>query len=359
MKKIFLTVLISSAAFAQNKLEEVASFGKNQPIGVTVETATNRLFVSFPHNEPFLYGLTEIKNGVREPYPDTSWNQYNPEAYNSHFYNVQDLYADDKGYLWMLDSKPSGAASVFGDDGKKEEGKFKLVKIKLANNTVERIYHFSGLNKVKSGLNDIRVDTDKNLAYLSDPGQAAIIVLNLETDTIRVVLEKKYSTTIEPAFVLEIEGVKMIDEKGNPFKSNVNGIALTKDNKYFYYKPINKNELFRIETKYLADASLSEKELNGKVERIANTGVTHGLVCDKKGNVYFGSSPEHSIKYVSPDGKVHTLVTDDRIIWPDSFGVGSNNYLYFSCAQLNRIPKWNNGTDRVDYPFRVFRVKMP
>lgn len=358
MRSVFLFLLITVSAFAQNKLQEVASFGHNQPIGVAVETKTNRLFVSFPHGEPFLYGLTEIKDGKRVPYPDFAWNEYKPEAYDSHFLNVQDLYADDKGCLWVLDSKPSGSASVFGDDGKKEEGKFKLLKIKLADNSVEKVYYFGRLDKTKSGLNDVRIDTARNLAYLSDPALKAIIILDLATDKVRVALQNDNSTTADAGYILKMDGVEMRDQKGNPFKSDVNGIALTKDNKYFYYKPINKDALYRIETKFLADAKLSPEALSKKVETVANAGVTHGLECDAKGNIYFGNSPEHSIKYVSPDGKLHTLVKDDRIIWPDSFGVGSDSYLYFSCAQLHRLPKWSGGKDRVEYPFRVFRVKL-
>ncbi|KOS07356.1 gluconolactonase [Flavobacterium akiainvivens] len=357
MKNIILTILITTSAFAQNKLEAVGVFEGRQPIGVAVDTESNRVFVSFPHNEPFKYGLAELGK-IEIPYPDEKWNHYTGADDDAHFYNVQDLYADDKGYLWVLDSKPSGGASVFGDDGKQEEGKFKLVKIKLSDSKVEKVYRFGGLNKVKSGLNDVRVDTQRNLAYLSDPAQKAIVVLDLATDTVRLALQNHASTTATPGYVLNIDGVDMKDEKGNPFKSDVNGIALTKDNKYFYYKPINHNNLYRIETQYLADATLSAEALGSKVETVADVGVTHGLECDAKGNIYFGDSPNHSIKYVSPNGKVHTLVKDSRIIWPDSFGIGSNGYVYFSCAQLNRLPKWNNGKDRVERPFRVYRVKM-
>lgn len=358
MKNIFLSLLISSTAFAQ-KLEEVAAFGKNQPIGVAVETTTNRVFVSFPHNEPFLYGLTEIKDGKRTAYPDAGWNWYVPTQPDTHFYNVQDIYADDKGYLWVLDSKPAGAAALTSTGAAETEGKFKLIKIKLSDNKVEKVYTFGGLDKAKSGLNDIRVDTSRNLAYLSDPAQKAIVVLDLATDKVRLALQNDASTTALEGYILKIEGREMRDEAGKPFSSDVNGIALTKDNKYFYYKPINQDKLFRIATQYLADTKLSAEALSKKVETVANAGVTHGLECDAKGNIYFGNSPEHSIKYVSPDGKLHTLVTDNRIIWPDSFGVGSDGYLYFSCAQLNRLPKWNAGTDRVQYPFKVFRVKLP
>lgn len=358
MKNIFLSLLISSTAFAQ-KLEEVAAFGKNQPIGVAVETTTNRVFVSFPHNEPFLYGLTEIKDGKRVAYPDTGWNWYVPKEYDTHFYNVQDIYTDDKGYLWVLDSKPAGNAALTSTGAAEKEGRFKLVKIKLADNKVEKIYNFGGLDKAKSGLNDVRIDTGRNLAYLSDPAQNAIVVLDLTTDKVRIVLQNDVSTVINEGYILKIDGREMRGEDGKPFSSAVNSIALTKDNKYFYYKPINQDKLYRIATQYLADAKISADALSKKVEKIADAGVTHGLECDAKGNVYFGHSPSHSIKYVSPDGKVNTLVTDNRIIWPDSFGIGSDGYLYFSASQLNRLPKWNGGTDRVQYPYRVFRVKMP
>ncbi|MFP5437426.1 MAG: SMP-30/gluconolactonase/LRE family protein [Bacteroidia bacterium] len=359
MRKIILSLMISASAFAQNKLEEVISFGKNQPIGVAVDYTTNRLFVSFPHSEPFLYALTEIKDGKRVAYPDTAWNWYLPNQYDTHFYNVQDLYADGKGYLWVLDSKPSGSASVFGDDGKKEEGKFKLVKINLKTNKAEKTYFFGGLDKTKSGLNDVRVDTQRNLAYLSDPAQKAIVVLDLATDSVRLALQNDASTTAETGYVLKIDNIEMKDENGNPFKSDVNGIALTPDNTYFYYKPINKDALFRIETKYLADAALSARELSAKVETVTTqAGLSHGLECDAKGNIYYGHSPSHSIRYVSPDGKVHTLVTDERLMWADSFGIGSDGYLYFSVVQLNRIAKWNKGQDKVNYPFRVYRMLL-
>lgn len=358
MKKIILAIIIAAPAFAQTPhLEEVASFGRNQPIGVAVQTVTNRLFVSFPHNEPFLYAVTEIINGKRKTFPDEEWNRQGTDA--RHYNNAQDMYADDRGYLWVLDSKPAGNASVFGDGSTEKAGEFKLIQFDLATNKEKKVYFLNGLPKVKSGLNDVRIDTGKQLAYLSDPGLKAIVVLDLKTDTMRIVLQDDPSVTATKGYTLKLDGVTMTDDKGKPFSSDVNGIALTKDNAYLYYKPINHEWLYRIETKYLADAAIPATELSGKVERVAKTGVTHGLECDAKGNIYYGDSPNHSIKYVSPDGVIHTLVNDDRIIWPDSFGVGSDGFLYFSCAQLNRLPKYNNGEDKVAYPFRVFRVKMP
>lgn len=336
---------------AAAELIEVAAFGKNQPIGLTVSPASNRVFVSFPHKQPFLYALAEIVDGKRIPFPDEAWNQFNPDDPASHFVNVQDLYADRRNQLWVLDSSPAGSAS--------KEGKFKLVRIDLATNKVLRSYRFEDLPKEKSGLNDVRVDHSHHLAYLSDPSLKAIVVLDLGTGKSRVVLKDDPSTVADPNFILHLDGKDVVGQAGNAFVSNVNGIALSPDERYFYYHAINRTVLFRIETKFLADPALQPEALSAKVERVAENGVSHGMIAGPDGSIYSTHSPDHSIRYVTPDGKVHTLVTDERLSWPDSLGIGDDGYLYLTAAQLNRQPGWNHGEDRVDYPFRAYKVRLP
>ncbi|OWK69167.1 major royal jelly family protein [Pedobacter sp. AJM] len=357
----FISILFNTKIMAQeSKLMEVASFGKYQPIGVTVSAKTNRLFVSFPKREPYLYGLTEIVNGERKPFPDEEWNKTDTINMRNHFVSVQDLYADEKNFLWVLDSRPGGSASIFGSDqAQKKEGHFKLLQINLADNKVVNVYHFDDLPKDKSALNDIVVDHDKQLAYLSDPGLSAIVVLELKTGKSRTVLQKDTATLANPGFILHLDNRDVVDHAGKPFTSNVNGIALTHDNPYFYFRAINQTKLYRIKTEYLADTRLSETQISEGVEMVAETGVCHGMIADKKGNIYLSSSPDYSVKYVSPDGKLHTLVTDKRLSWPDSFGIGDDGYLYLSCAQLNRQEKYNKGKDRTDYPYRIYKVKLP
>lgn len=352
-----LSTMLKAQDFHDSRLEVVASFGQSQPIGVSV-SSKNRVFVSFPNREPYLFGLTEIVNGKRVAYPNVDWNAKEGKP-DDHFINVQDIYVDSKDQLWVLDSKPGSGNSVFGKvAGDAEEGQFKLLQIDLASNKVVRQYHFEDLDKGKSGLNDVRVDHDKNLAYLSDPGQAGIVVLDLSSGNTRVVLSSTNSTKAKSDIVLAYEGHEMRDKDGNPFRSNVNGIALTKDNRYFYFKPINDTHLYRIETRYLADKSLSATETEAKVEDMGATSITHGLVADVDGNIYLTSSLDYSIKRWSPDGKIETVVQDSRLIWPDSLGIGSDGYLYFSCAQVNRLPQWNAGIDKTSFPYEVYRVKI-
>jgi len=92
---------------------------------------------------------------------------------------------------------------------------------------------------------------------------------------------------------------------------------------------------------------------------MGKVGITHGMEADAHGNIYLTSSESYSISYLSPDRKLHVLVQDSRLLWPDSLGIGSDGYLYFSCAQLQRLPEYNQGINRTVYPYEVYRVKMP
>jgi sugar lactone lactonase YvrE len=331
-------------------LIEVAAFGQNQCIGTKIAPIGNRLFVSFPKHQPFLYALTEIKNGQRVPYPDA--------GYQTSFKNAQDLWTDDRNQLWVLDSSPAGTAAPGGGDNP-GQGQFKLIAFNLKSNKAAHIYTFEDLPKEKSALNDVRIDNLHHMAYLSDPGLCAIVVLDLQTGKSRIVLQNDKSTKADPNFRLHLDGREVTDDKGKPFSSNVNGIALTTDNRYFYFRAINQTKLYRIRTEFLANSAIAGTELSAKVETVAETGVCHGMTADAKGNIFLSDSPNHAITYVSPDGKLHQLVKDSRIIWPDSMGVSPDGYLYFSCSQMNRLPKFNHGEDKTEYPYRVYKVKLP
>lgn len=355
-----LMCLYGQTMYAQDTISRqlipVAAFGRHMVIGLSVNSQ-NRVFVSFPNYDgDGNLALAEVRDGKISPYPSRDWNTKGP--YASHFLRIQDLFVDANDMLWVLDSKPAPAGNIFRDGNGGDQGAFKLVKINTRTNNVEKTYFFDGLDKQHAALNDVRVDTKNGYAYLSDPGLAAIVVLDLKTGKTRTLLEKTRFTLADTDVVLTYGGKEMRNKAGKPFSSNVNGVALTHDSKYFYFKPINKRQLFRIATAYLRDGSLSEEEVESKVQPMGNVGVTHGLIAAKNGNIYLTSSESYSITYLSPDGRIHRLVHDPRLIWPDSMGIGSDGYLYVSCAQIQRQPSWNGGKDETDYPYRIYKVHL-
>lgn len=359
MKKnlLSLTVIICSMMNCQTssedtKLMRVAEFGKSMAIGLSVNSE-NRVFVSFPdYNGNGNLALTEIIDGKPRAYPDTVWNTKGD--YPDHFLRVQDLFVDAQDFLWVLDSKAGSA----GNGQAETQNRFKLVKINTRTNQVEDTFLFEDLDKSKSSLNDVRVDVEKQFAYLSDPGAASVVVLDLQTKKSRSLLAHT-PFTLADKITLEYRGVPMQDKDGNPFSSHINSIALTHDFRYFYFKPINKQNLYRIETRYLADPALTDEDLALQVEDMGNVGITHGLIADAAGNIFLTTSESYSVSYLTPGGQLKTLVRDPRLLWPDSFGIGSDGYLYFTCAQLQRLPQWNNGKDRTVYPYQAFKIKLP
>jgi sugar lactone lactonase YvrE len=351
-----LLMLTATAQDLKIPLEEVAQTGHYQPIGVGV-SHKGRIFMTFPKkkndkNYSYDYGLVELVKGQRIPYPNALWNQWDSTQAATRFVNVQAAVVDADDNLWVLDpSNPDDQAAVIAG--------IKLLKINLATTKVERTYRFEDLPRERTALNDVRIDTQRQLAYLSDPMLAALVVLDLRTGKSRIVLQGDKSTAAEPGFVLRLDGKEVKDKTGKPFSSNVNGIALTHDFKYFYFRAINQTKLYRIETHYLADPALAPAALASHVETVGETGVSHGMLADAAGNVYLSDSPNYAIRRVTPGGRFETLVHDPRLSWPDTFALGPDGYLYVTATQINRAPKWNGGESKVAYPFRLYRLKLP
>ncbi len=188
---LLMIPIMLNAQPSRNPVETVAEFGKHRPIGVGV-SREKRIFVTFPKTpENYDYGLAEIVDGQRRPYPSADWNRWDSTKPSERFMNVQALFVDKKNDLWVLDpANPSEMGTI-------PEG-IKLVHINLTTNQIEKIYRFEDLPRRQTALNDVQVDTDNQVAYLSDPRRAAIVVLDLRTGKSRSLLEGDKSTTADP-----------------------------------------------------------------------------------------------------------------------------------------------------------------
>ncbi|WP_407310633.1 SMP-30/gluconolactonase/LRE family protein [Pseudomonas sp. nanlin1] len=347
-----LPASLALAAAPGGTLQAVAEFGARQPVGVTF-SEQGRLFLTFPRQsgaKEFRYAVAEIVDGQERPYPNAAWNTYRADQPADHFMNAHAVVAQgDK--LWVLDSAspaPGGPA----------QSSMKLLRIDLGSAQVERVYRFEDIDQGSTALNDVRIDPRRNLAYLSDPKRAAIVVLDLKTGTTRSVLAGQTVTRAEPGYRLHIDGQDVVDAEGKPFSSDVNGIALTADGQWFYFRAINQDYLYRVATADLANPALSDTQLASRVERVAKVGVSHGMLADQAGNVYLSDSIHYAVNRWSPDGSVTRLVSDPRLSWPDTFALDPAGNLYLTAAQLNRTGKYS-ATDRTEYPYRLYKVVSP
>ncbi|HEY6838778.1 MAG TPA: L-dopachrome tautomerase-related protein, partial [Geobacteraceae bacterium] len=331
---------------------EVAGFA-DQVTGVAV-SRDGRVFVNFPRwtAQP-RYSVAELlSDGTLKPFPDAAWNRWNASSDNpaAHFICVQSVYADDADNLWILDPASPGFAGVV-------TGGAKLLKVNLTTGLVDRIYSFPpDVAPVKSYLNDVRVDTQRGFAYITDSGMGAIVVLDLGSGKARRVLANDATTKAEAGMVPVIEGKELRGTGGQPPQIHADGIALDKQGKYLYYHALTARTLYRVDAGFLRDVELSEKVLAEHVEKVAETGPADGMEMDGQGNLYLTSLEDNAVKVVRPGGALATVAIAPVIPWPDSLSIGPGDYLYFTASQINRMPRFNDGTDRRVPPYKLFRT---
>jgi sugar lactone lactonase YvrE len=323
-----------------------------QLTGVAV-SQTGRLFTNYPYwSDMYRYAVMEVfPNYQSTPYPDLSMNTWKPgDKEAEKWICVQAVYADDHNSLWVVDPAAPKMQQVYNKG-------YKLVKINLADNKVERVYPFTGVSD-QSYINDVRVDTQAGFAYLSNSKEGGIVVVNLTTGLVRQLLQHHYSVHTDSSYKFIIDGEEL-KKNGQVFKTQSDGIALSPDRQWLYYKPLTDDKLYRVPTSALRDTSLGAAALESKVEDLGHFTATDGMEFDKSGNLYLGDMQHYRIMKITPDLKMTELIRDDRLIWPDSYSVSDDGYLYISCSQIHKQPEYNNGVNKRTSPYTIYRLKLP
>lgn len=61
---------------------------------------------------------------------------------------------------------------------------------------------------------------------------------------------------------------------------------------------------------------------------------------------------------IVPNGIMETIAHDPRILWPDTFSIGPDQYLYFIVNQLHRQSRFHYGNDLWQKPYSLLRMKI-
>lgn len=334
-----------------DRLELVYADNTYQLTGVAV-AAGHRLFTNYPYwSDTYRYAVTEVFHSYQStPYPDIAMNSWRSgQEGGTGWVCVQAVYTDDNNNLWVVDPAAPKMQQVY-------QGAYKLVKINLANNRVERVYPMTGLSD-QSYINDVRVDTQAGYAYLTNSKEGGIVVVNLSTGAVRQVLQHHYSTHTDSSYTFIIDG-RELKKNGQPFKAQSDGIALSPDRKWLYYKALTDDKLYRIQASWLRDAGLTDAELAARVEDLGHFTASDGMIFDKAGNLYLGDMQHYRIMKITPDLKMTELLHDERLVWPDSYSISADGYLYISCSQIHKQPEYNDGVNKRTYPYAIYRMKL-
>ncbi|HEX2934781.1 MAG TPA: L-dopachrome tautomerase-related protein [Bacteroidales bacterium] len=336
-----------------DSLELVFADSVYQLTGVAV-SKSGRVFTNYPlWSSVYKYALVEVlPDKTVQPYPNAYMNSWNSnESGMDKWVCVQAVHIDDADNMWVVDPAAPNMTVVVGNS-------HKLVQINLATNTVVKTYSFAGIADNQSYINDVRVDTMRKFAYLTNSKEGGLVVVNLASGSMRQVLQGHPSVISDPDYTLHIDG-KDVKRNGAPVKINSDGLALTPNGEYLYYKPLSDDKLYRIKTEFLRNDNMSSEQLGEMVEDLGHFTTTDGMIFDKKGNLYLGDLEKYRIMRIKPNNNMEVLVQDSSLIWPDSYQVSDDGYLYISNSQIHRTPDFNEGVNRRTSPYTILRIKLP
>jgi len=351
----------SSEAKASGKigpsLETVKTFGDDfRLVGIGV-SAKGRVFATAPSsNVRSRFSMVEVdpKTGAVTPYPDAAWNNFSEQGNGkSEWVSVQALWVDKSDHLWALDSSLS----------KVDQDRLppKLVEFDLSTNRVIRQYDFKGVVSAKDSLNDVRVDTLHDYAYLTNAGsKGSLVVLDLKSGEARQVLVGNRSTFADPSQHLMIGNEVALRPDGSVRTTQADGIALSPDAQWLYFRPLTDHNYWRVPTSALRDANLSEVDLAKKVEYLGSSVLSGGLIMDG-GTLYAGDLEHRTVVALTlaPDRKLRSKIlvsNPSKLSWADGFAI-SGGYLYIADSHLWEVA-FKNNLPRSG-PFTIFKVKLP
>jgi sugar lactone lactonase YvrE len=336
-------VLVAYAAFAQEqaapspggtaKLQLVASF-EHQVTGVTV-SKDGRIFVNFPRwTEDAPISVAEVtREGQIKPYPDhesNSWSnaKKNQMSAGDHFVCVQSVVTDAQGNLWVVDPAAPATGPVVPDGPK-------LVRIDLKANKVAQVIRFDETVAPQgSYLNDVRFSPDGRHAYLTDAGaKGALVVVDIQTGKARRVLDGHPSTQPEKDVVVKTDGQEVRRPDGRGVEFAADSLARSPDGARSIGKALTGRTLYRITTDALENPRLSEKDLEARVERVAETEPKDDLWLDGRGRLYLSAIQQDAVKVRDGERDI-TLVQDKRLRWPDTFSEGPDGTIYVTSSRI-------------------------
>ncbi|GAC31877.1 L-dopachrome tautomerase-related protein [Paraglaciecola polaris] len=347
--------LISSQAYGQSQpesqpqdiaheLETYALFDESTPPGNIAIGPDGRKFLSVHGFYGQALRMVELFNdGSVKPYPNKAWASA-PDENQIGLYNVLGVDVDQKGVLWMLDTSSDDHAG-------------RLVGWNTRTESLEKIIYIAK-PMITSGsfLNDLAIDNKHGTIYLADTAaneQAAIILVDIKTGQTRRVLEGSQFTQAEDVD-MSIDGT-VITLGGEPVRLGVNPITIDPESNWLYFGAMSGTSIYRIKTDDLIDVSLDMSALENKIQRYGDKSLSDGITVDGGGNVYVTSVTQGAIEVTDSSGDSRTLYKDQRIVWPDGFAHGPDNYIYFTVNELHRSPVLNAGKNASQGEFKVMR----
>lgn len=318
-------------------------------------TSTGDLvFSNHPFFEPAIRVVRyDANKKITQPFPNLEWNT--PRATDDHYLsNVLGIRNDVNGVVWMLDM------------GQRNDITPKIVGWNTYTDKLERIYYLpETVLAHTSQPNDMVVDTRHGVFIIADEGignggdgsKAALILVDMNTGIARRLLEGTRTTL--PENDPTMFGGKPLSVNGKPLLVGCDGITSDVNFEWVYYSPLNGTRIYRIKTEDLLNTTLTEKDLDQRIETYSAKPNNGGLSIDSDGNLYSTALETNSVAVIlAKDRSVHTFMSDKQMLWPDGISYNAaDGYMYVPAAQVHLGKAFNNGKNLAKAPFYIYRFK--
>lgn len=252
--------------------------------------------------------------------------------------NVLGFHVDRKnGWLWALD------LGFVAGESEAPPGAQKVLVLDLkSGRTVKRIGLDGVADRKGSFLNDIAVDEQRRVAYISDSGMRSapnnmvgLIVVDFASGKARRVLDRNPNLQVEPGVKVVAHGAEVWP--GNPLLLGVNGIALSPDARTLYWAVTTGTRARALPTAILRKAGASDDQIAAAIRDLGSVGGnTDGIVTDSAGGLYITDVTRNGIVKYDPGTKSMSLIaSDEGVRWPDTAAIHPDGDLFFTSSALN------------------------
>ncbi|WKN33837.1 L-dopachrome tautomerase-related protein [Porifericola rhodea] len=321
------------------EVREVISFEGVQVTGLSVSDK-GRIFANFPRwREGVPFSVVEVNeaDGSYDVYPNKTFNSWTigETPRDSAFVGVQSVVVH-KDMLYVLDTRNPLFQGIIEEP--------RVYVFDLNNDELAQIYVIdSSAVKPKSYVNDLRVDEKRNKIYLTDSGEAGLIIINMQNGNVSRVLDNHPSTMAETDHLT-------IDGKRWENKTHSDGIALDSKNNRLYYHALTGYSLYYVDTEVLDG---SDTAIQSAVKFVRKTSAPDGMILDDAGNLYYADLENHKINYLTPAGEVKTLVEGEEVRWADTFSI-YDGFLYYTNSRIHEASGDVSGMQ-----FPIQKVSLP
>lgn len=318
------------------------------PAGIKFDNEGN-IYVSFPRWFENVYATFALFNKTThlfQPWPSLEENNYN----DSNKLNSVLGFEIFNGTIYILDQ-----GRINGSLPKDNSMKLVVYDIKSKNRTRTYIFPKEIADPEFAFLNDIVIDINRNLAYISDSGipiddkkenKPGLIILNLTvTDKINAtrVLDSNETVMPDETFWLHINKTKV--KENSPMKTGIDGIALSCDFNTLFYTPLTSRMLYSLNIDQMLE-HIKNKSHSIIIYSGFKKEASDGLLYSSNDNLYITGIESGNI-YIAKNIDDDLLRMDYRefkvlkgnisTMWPDTLAIYDAKLFWIS-NQLNNFP---------------------